>query len=86
MGKSLYIRKMANALEQFKDFTHSHVTIPIHGPIVTPDTILKFLQKCIDESFNSTIVHFDISLKVFVKHSAFAGLLNFNKCFVCSRF
>ena len=66
MGKSLYIRKMAKKLEQLKGSTRSHVTIPIHGPIVTPDTVLKFLQEYIDQSFNSTIFHFDISPKVSV--------------------
>eukprot|EP00731_Ephydatia_muelleri_P024235 Em0016g506a len=64
MGKSLYIRKMATKLEQMNGSTLSRVTIPIHGPIVTPDTVLKFLQKCIGTPFNSTIVHFDVSPKV----------------------
>ena len=64
MGKSLYIRKLAKKLEQFKNSTPSHVTIPIHGPIVTPDTVLKFLREYVDQSFTSTIVHFDISPKV----------------------
>ena len=64
MGKSFYICKLAKKLEQFKNSTPSCVTIPIHGPIVTPDTVLKFLREYVDQSFTSTIVHFDVSPKV----------------------
>ena len=63
---------MAKKLKQPKgSSTVDCVTIPIHGPIVTPDTVLKFLQEYIDESCNSTIFHFDISPKVSVIHITF---------------
>ena len=64
MGKSLYIKKMSKKLEQLKSSSPHLVTIPIHGPIVTSDIVLRFLQNHTSESFNSTIIHFDISPKV----------------------
>ena len=56
MGKSLFITRMADKLNAGS----THVTIPIHGPEVTPDTVMEFLKDHMEDA-NSTIFHFDIS-------------------------
>lgn len=65
MGKSLYIRRMA---EQLKTVTKAEladcqVVIPIHGPVVTPDVLLKFLKEHYRKS-KCMIYHFDIAPSV----------------------
>ena len=60
MGKSLFITRMAEKLKKYKSTGTLHVTIPIHGPEVTPDIILEFLKDHINAA-TSTIFHFDIA-------------------------
>ena len=65
MGKSLYVKKMAQKLEELRGTGPYIITVPIHGPKVTPDDVLVLLQSWIDShACNSTIIHFDISPKV----------------------
>jgi len=65
MGKSLYIKRLADRLRS--TLQHStdavHVTVPLHGPVVTPDTVLDFLQ---DHAKNPScfIYHIDIAPSV----------------------
>ena len=46
MGKSLYIKHLADNLKLKLHHSASivHVTIPIHGPVVTPDTVLELFK------------------------------------------
>ena len=60
MGKSLFITRMAEKLKKYKSTCTALVTIPIHGPEVTPDIILEFLKDHINVA-TSTILHFDIA-------------------------
>lgn len=65
MGKSLYVKKMAQKLEELRGTGPYIKTVPIHGPKVTPDHVLELLQSCIDShACNSSIIHFDVSPKV----------------------
>ena len=64
MGKSLYIQRLAETLKsrgpgQFG----AHVTLPLHGPVVTPDTVLDLFK---DHMKNPTccIYHIDIAPNV----------------------
>ena len=65
MGKSLYINRLGEALRAKLGNPHGcvHVTIPLHGPVVTSDTLLEFLQ---DHMKNPSccIYHIDISSSV----------------------
>jgi hypothetical protein len=62
MGKSLYIRRMAGRLKSQKLKQNDCVTIPIHGPAVSPDTVLEFLnQYDFDANSQCSIFHFDIA-------------------------
>ena len=56
MGKSLFITRLADKLNTGS----THVTIPIHGPEVTPDTLMEFLKDHMEDA-TSTIFHFDIA-------------------------
>ena len=48
MGKSLYTQRLAEALQdKLPESSRSgtvHVTIPLHGPEVTPDSVLALLK------------------------------------------
>ena len=59
MGKSLYIKRMAELLQKQTGVRAVTVTIPIHGPVVTPDTVIEFLKNHMN-TFNC-IFHFDIA-------------------------
>ena len=65
MGKSLYIKRLAQNLAMNLSRTEEavHVTIPLHGPLVTPDTVLRLFK---DHFKNQTccIYHIDISPSV----------------------
>ena len=72
MGKSLYVNRLTNKLEQMlnqSDVTYPLcVTIPVHGPTVNFDTVMKSLQH--GSSFDALeysppqIFHFDIASSV----------------------
>jgi hypothetical protein len=62
MGKSSFIQSLAGRLK--KEYPESDmVTIPLHGPVVTPDTVLELFK----DHFNkprSCIYHIDIAPNV----------------------
>ena len=60
MGKSLFITRMADKLTEYTSMDARHVTIPIHGPEVTSDTVMEFLKDHM-KGATSTIFHFDIA-------------------------
>ena len=64
MGKSLYISRMAEKLDR-KGKESNHVIIPIHGPKVTSDLVLKSLQEYYGRAENK-IYHFDIAPNVII--------------------
>ena len=57
MGKTLFITRMAEKLDAGDK---SYLIIPIHGPYVTIDSVMKYLLKHQDNC-SPVIVHFDIS-------------------------
>ena len=63
MGKSLYITRMAEKLNQ-KGEKSNHVIIPIHGPKVTSDLVLRSLQEYYGRA-EGNIYRFDIAPNVF---------------------
>ncbi len=65
MGKSLYIRRMAEQLEMVTEAKPEdcQVIIPIHGPVVTPDVVLKFLKEHYRKN-KCVMYHFDIAPSV----------------------
>ena len=58
MGKSLYIKRLAEKYARAQ-----HVIIPLHGPVVTPDTVLELFD---EHAKNDTccIYHIDIATDV----------------------
>ena len=65
MGKSLFITRMADRLRKSKSTGPVHVIVPIHGPVVTTDTVMEFLKDHMKD-VTSTILHFDIAPSVSV--------------------
>ena len=65
MGKTLFVTRMKEKLEAVMT-RHTHnplVTIPVHGPVVTVDSIMQCLVQNEDLSHH-TILHFDVSPSV----------------------
>ena len=58
MGKSLYIKRRTDEL--LKQTSNSHVTIPVHGPVVNSDILLDFLSKHTERNA-CTLYHLDIA-------------------------
>ena len=64
MGKSLYIKRRVEALDELDTTQGQHeVIIPIHGPAVTPNTILGALKEYLGICY-PIIFHFDIAPSV----------------------
>ncbi len=65
MGKSLYINRLAEKLKFKLQYSAEivHVSIPLHGPVVNPDTLLELFK---DHARNPTccIYHIDIAPNV----------------------
>ena len=66
MGKSLYLEHLADNLKHaihHPDGAAVHVTIPLHGPVVTADHVLNLLK---DHAKNPAcfIYHIDIAPNV----------------------
>ena len=71
MGKSLYVQRTAERLkEQVGSAEDVCVTIPIHGPTITPDSVLTFLAHHLENS-KCMIYHLDVapSVRIFSKNS-----------------
>ena len=63
MGKTLFVTRMAEKLQALIPRHKSLKTIPIHGPVVTTDSIMECLVSN-DDTLEFTILHFDISPSV----------------------
>ncbi len=63
MGKSLYVKKTSASLRRAMSNNHVHVTIPIHGPAVTADTLMDYFKNYTGRD-NTTIYHLDIAPRV----------------------
>ena len=64
MGKTLFVSRMADKLQEMKVEGTVLLTIPIHGPHVTTDSVMQYLVDHQDSSY-CTILHFDISPSVY---------------------
>ena len=63
MGKSLYIKRLREALETQTSRQPLEVVVPIHGPVVTQDTVVKALIEHFGNT-QATIFHLDIAPNV----------------------
>ena len=63
MGKSLFIKKKAQELIKLTRNQDVQVTIPIHSPVVTGDTLLGFFDHH-NKRDPCTLYHLDIAPKV----------------------
>ena len=63
MGKTLFISRMVEKLQALMPGYKALITIPVHGPVVTNDSIMECLVHHGDAS-ECTIIHFDISPSV----------------------
>ena len=62
MGKTLFITRMAEKLQSI--VPTGHINIPVHGPVVTVDTVMQSLVSH-HNGTDCIILHFDISPSVF---------------------
>ena len=65
MGKSLYIKRLREALESQTRRPPLEVVVPIHGPVVTADTVVEALIEHFGNT-QATIFHLDIAPSVCV--------------------
>ena len=63
MGKSLYIMRLREELETLTSVQPLEVVVPIHGSVVTVDTVMKVLEKQFGKK-SATIFHIDIAPSV----------------------
>lgn len=63
MGKSLYVRRLAESLQQKLKQSEAHVSIPLHGPVISPDTVLELFQDHLRKP-SCFIYHIDIAPNV----------------------
>ena len=63
MGKSLYIKRLKEKLETQTSVRPLEVVVPIHGPMVTADTVVNALENHF-ETASATIFHIDIAPNV----------------------
>jgi len=65
MGKSLYVKRLAESLEQkgIGSAECSLVTIPFHGPFVDENVVMKLLEAHVNKS-KCCIYHLDIAPSV----------------------
>ena len=63
MGKTLFVTRMVGKLKSLMPRQSSLITIPVHGPVVTTDSIMQCLVKHEDTS-HCSIIHLDISPSV----------------------
>ena len=62
MGKSLFVKRMAQTLQCTDQYQAHLVSIPIHGPLVTADSVMELLKVHLCVQFS--IFHFDIASDV----------------------
>ena len=64
MGKSLFIQRMVEQLQMnMRSTGNSCVTVPLHGPKLSPDVVMNYLVNYMQESA-CTIFHLDIAPNV----------------------
>ena len=63
MGKTLFVTRMAEKLKALIPGKNRLVTIPVHGPFVTTDSIMECLV-CHEDTSDCAILHLDISPSV----------------------
>ena len=63
MGKSLYIKRLKEALETQTSRPPLEVVVPVHGPVVTADTVVVALLEHFGNT-RATIFHLDIAPNV----------------------
>ena len=63
MGKTFYIKQTTRKLKQRFRKASSQCTIAIHGPEATPDTVMDFLSKHLQDP-SCSMYHIDIASDV----------------------
>ena len=63
MGKTLFVTRMAEKLQSLVVEGDVHIIIPVHGPLITTDSVMQYLVNHQSTSY-CTILHFDISPSV----------------------
>ena len=83
MGKSLFIRRMAEKLGAMSNTTAEavKVVVPIHGPTVTSDVIMVFLKEHYKDE-KCKIYQFDIAPSVSEIYSIDSELQSFYKSLI----
>ena len=72
MGKTLFVTRMAEKLQAVVPAAHSPlITIPVHGPVVTTDSIVQCLVGH-ENTSECTIIHFDIAPSVRAPQTCFS--------------
>ena len=65
MGKSLYVRRLAQKLQRQCSINTEHVIVPIHGPVVNADTVVASLcDHHTNQLHTAQIIHLDIASSV----------------------
>ena len=65
MGKSLYVKRLAQKLKRHCQIKSEHVIVPIHGPIVNADMVMTSLTNHAANLIpTAQIIHFDIASSV----------------------
>ena len=65
MGKSLYVKRLAQKLKGQCQIKNEHVIVPIHGPVVNADTVMMSLSNhTANQIPTAQIIHFDIASSV----------------------
>ena len=65
MGKSLYVKRLAQKLQKQCQIKSQHIIVPIHGPVVNADTVMASLNNCTtNQVLTAQIIHFDIASSV----------------------
>ena len=64
MGKSLYIKRLTETFMKKRRQGPHRVVVPIHGPTVTADIVVKALSEHMCYNTQATIFHLDISPSV----------------------
>ena len=59
MGKSLYIRNMADQLSKIQHMSTVTVTVPIHGPKLSVEALIDKLKDYMDNKH--CVIHLDIA-------------------------
>lgn len=78
MGKSLYVSRLAKGLQDHLGVSDVYVTIPLHGPVVTLDSVLELFK---DHTMNPKccIYHLDIAPNVRItKRSDYSGFNSYS--------